>query len=328
MTQLPRPPHPLPKEYDLLSDLFAALHTVLTYASIAKSPRFWANIKEGVQVIVKRDFTEKHVRQMLTVLPGCITLRWQGEQLHFDLNRNIAAAPQVFRDNLRSIVASHHSAFVKTSFPGVNIEKLLGWHPKFALTSLPPIALADLPPDPKLADPVAVKAALEASRPKRKLAETVSVQQAIEQLSASDQRLLRLVDPAIIAKAEERSRAVRQHQEQSALAVQAGRRDRLRSLPQYMWIATGMNTGVCRSEMAILIKKMLEHWDKRGTIQRQEAEDLVQCVATQCPFYAQIIQTDFGRTLKLVTSKRTEAAKAMDEFVKREEQTEDSVEKE
>ncbi|CAL8097585.1 unnamed protein product [Orchesella dallaii] len=145
---------PLPFNFKILKELFIAVETVVTIMKGRKEiitfPKVKANVLELVRKVALR---EKHLAQMLTVLPGCYTLSLEkiGKETHIRIcieEENltpsvICTRRKDFHTNLLKICEKAHTKFLTEKLvPPIIIpdgKQITRWHPRFNIDEVPDI---------------------------------------------------------------------------------------------------------------------------------------------------------------------------------------------
>ena len=154
----------LPWEYKRLLTLFETCDSMLSYMKHRHDVSSFPHLKRAVESSCSFKFTEPHLQQMLTVLPGIYQLQWLHSSpssylliVNFPVQEGRAAVPPdlprraaAFKARLLAITKRHHDEFLKTlpSRPQVNPERIQCWYHKFDVHTVPPLELTDLPAKP------------------------------------------------------------------------------------------------------------------------------------------------------------------------------------
>ncbi|GFT39947.1 DNA replication factor Cdt1 [Nephila pilipes] len=169
----------LPFKYKLLSEMFRSMDTVVSILNNRKEKITYEKVHDGIQKMMKRNFTKTYLGQIVTVFPSAYTLIYErgnkktdGSQyllvIYPNLGKDednkasksnalISMQPQCLIDrrtefhiNILKIVKQHHQDFLrKINFPSVSDDHIKFWHPKFPLDSVPDIQVAQLPELPE-----------------------------------------------------------------------------------------------------------------------------------------------------------------------------------
>uniref|UniRef100_F1MCJ1 DNA replication factor Cdt1 n=1 Tax=Bos taurus TaxID=9913 RepID=F1MCJ1_BOVIN len=167
----------LPYKYQVLSEMFRSMDTIVGMLYNRSETVTFAKVKQGVQDMMRKRFEERNVGQIKTVYPGSYHFRQERFVPTFkdgikrsDYQLTIeplldqqagSAAPQltasrllqrrqVFSQNLVARVREHHRAFLASLNPPMEVpeDQLTRWHPRFNVDGVPDIEPAELPQPP------------------------------------------------------------------------------------------------------------------------------------------------------------------------------------
>ncbi|XP_054712028.1 DNA replication factor Cdt1-like [Uloborus diversus] len=176
----------LPYKYNLLCEAFQCMDVVVSMLNNRKEKITFEKVKEGVQKMIGRNFTKSHLAQIVTVLPSAYVMHYEkadayiinktkdGPDYQLIISANISGSPgksssskgtvfihitpqhlaerrAMFKENILKEVKKHHRKFLtQINFPLVSDEKILRWHQKFPLASVPDIPESALPELPEV----------------------------------------------------------------------------------------------------------------------------------------------------------------------------------
>ncbi|ODM88154.1 DNA replication factor Cdt1, partial [Orchesella cincta] len=139
---------PLPYNFRILKDLFIGVETVVGIMKGRKETITFPKVKTGVLELVKKvSLREKHLAQMVTVLPGCYSFGLEkiGKDTHIRITVEdllpsvICARRKAFHANLIKICLEHHSKFLSELVPPIIVpadKQITRWHPKFKIDEI------------------------------------------------------------------------------------------------------------------------------------------------------------------------------------------------
>ncbi|CAL8079051.1 unnamed protein product [Orchesella dallaii] len=141
----------LPYGFKILKELFVGVETVCGIMKARKEMITFPKVKAGVLELVKKlSLREKHLAQMVTVLPGCYSFGLEkiGKDTHIRiiveelLPSVICARRKAFHANLIKICLEHHKKFLSELVPPIVVpsdKQITRWHPKFKIDEVPDI---------------------------------------------------------------------------------------------------------------------------------------------------------------------------------------------
>nr|XP_018909691.1 PREDICTED: DNA replication factor Cdt1 isoform X2 [Bemisia tabaci] len=201
----------LPFKYRSLFEIFCSVDTVSSLFHNRNEKITFSKLKAGVQEMLRRNFSESHLAQIKTVLPGAFEFSQEKYQVfgkrseavyHLIIrpvikNRNgdlqeaqssmtptvLAARKREFSNCLLEITKRHHREFLLSLDPPLDIptEKVTRWHAEFEVNAVPDIPQAELPVSPVQNNQLSAKDVL--ANAKSLLKANAKVTAAIENLS-------------------------------------------------------------------------------------------------------------------------------------------------
>lgn len=108
---------PLPYHFKVLKELFTAVETVVGIMQGRKEIAVFPKVKAGVQALMKKvSLREKHLAQMVTLMPGCYTFGLEkcGKETHIKVQVEhlvpsvICARRKAFHAALVKVCLEHH----------------------------------------------------------------------------------------------------------------------------------------------------------------------------------------------------------------------------
>ncbi|KAM6324684.1 DNA replication factor Cdt1 [Podargus strigoides] len=169
----------LPYKFKVLAEMFRSVDTIAGMLFNRAETITFAKVKQGVQDMMRKQFEERHMGQIVAVYPTSYRLRQEkniptfgsgvkksdyqltlepvlGEEEKADGRPHLAASRLLerrkeFNRNLVNIVKQHHQAFLAALSPPMVVpeEKLTRWHPRFNVDKVPDISPAELPRPPQ-----------------------------------------------------------------------------------------------------------------------------------------------------------------------------------
>lgn len=163
---------PLPYNYRFFVELFQAMEMVITLLRSRNEKITFTKLKQSVQEILNKNFTEKHLSQIKHLVPDfysfeiqkCKNFSTSSQKTSYELiitpnypHGTTAANTDMlkerrryFYDTLLQIVKKSHAKYLLTLDPPmiINDDKLVRWHPNFDLFKMPDIECAKLPETP------------------------------------------------------------------------------------------------------------------------------------------------------------------------------------
>ncbi|KAE9544645.1 hypothetical protein AGLY_000187 [Aphis glycines] len=157
---------PLPLKYRILNDLFKVMETVLSMKFLRKEKITFYNLKQNIQQITRKNFTELHLAQIKTIVPDFYKFYLVKSPKHnfsidlliapvyglenkynIDLIKLTTQRKNTFFSALIDIMKEHHEEYLKKLIPPITIDKdkITRWHPEFDVESVPNINLSPLP---------------------------------------------------------------------------------------------------------------------------------------------------------------------------------------
>ncbi|NXX13298.1 CDT1 factor, partial [Podargus strigoides] len=169
----------LPYKFKVLAEMFRSVDTIAGMLFNRAETITFAKVKQGVQDMMRKQFEERHMGQIVAVYPTSYRLRQEkniptfgsgvkksdyqltlepvlGEEEKAGGRPHLAASRLLerrkeFNRNLVNIVKQHHQAFLAALSPPMVVpeEKLTRWHPRFNVDEVPDISPAELPRPPQ-----------------------------------------------------------------------------------------------------------------------------------------------------------------------------------
>ncbi|KAG5900417.1 hypothetical protein JTB14_029304 [Gonioctena quinquepunctata] len=166
-----KPALTLPYKYRYLAEIFRTMDIVCQILFNRKETITFSKLKRGVEEMLKRNLTEKHLAQIRNIYPDSFEFSQEKlkvfgagvkqERWELVLIPKIGSAedmnPDVLLQRRRKLfnilldkVKSYHQEFLLTLTPPLVLdkEKITRWHPEFDIEKLPDIELAKLPQPP------------------------------------------------------------------------------------------------------------------------------------------------------------------------------------
>ncbi|XP_025200221.1 DNA replication factor Cdt1-like, partial [Melanaphis sacchari] len=157
---------PLPLKYRILNEFFKVMETVLSMKFLRKEKITFYNLKQNIQQITRKNFTELHLAQIKTIVPNFFKFYLVKSLKHnfsidlvivpvyglenkdkIDLIKLTTQRKNTFFNGLIDIMKKHHAEYLNNLIPPIIIDKdkVTRWHPEFDVESVPNINLSPLP---------------------------------------------------------------------------------------------------------------------------------------------------------------------------------------
>ncbi|CAH1400086.1 unnamed protein product [Nezara viridula] len=172
----------LPYKYRTLAETFRAIDAVVSMMFNRNETIFFSKLKISVQQMSKKNLTETHLSQILTIYPTAFEFKQEklrqgpGQAPKYELSikplldktngdsceeksESSLMTPSIILerrrkmyDALLNLTKDHHQEFLKTLDPPMSLDKnkVTRWHPEFEVDSVPDIVPSLLPLPPNL----------------------------------------------------------------------------------------------------------------------------------------------------------------------------------
>uniref|UniRef100_A0AAA9U2P2 DNA replication factor Cdt1 n=1 Tax=Bos taurus TaxID=9913 RepID=A0AAA9U2P2_BOVIN len=140
----------LPYKYQVLSEMFRSMDTIVGMLYNRSETVTFAKVKQGVQDMMRKRFEERNVGQIKTVYPGSYHFRQERFVPTFKDGIKRSDYQLTIEPLLDQRECTRPQAFLASLNPPMEVpeDQLTRWHPRFNVDGVPDIEPAELPQPP------------------------------------------------------------------------------------------------------------------------------------------------------------------------------------